>query len=132
MNPPDYFYIRAWSRLVDAADFPLQARLAEARQDDAPSNAVYRQHDGIWVTTDDIASAAVRRHLGLRPLPVREPDLAIVAAELRHAILLTERLRDLFGLTDVEIRDDQVLAIQFSTGWSIELDLRLRSPDAQP
>jgi hypothetical protein len=55
-------------------DYYVRDQVQQAREDNAPANALYRRENGTWATTDDITSATTRVQLGLEPLPAIEPE----------------------------------------------------------
>jgi hypothetical protein len=125
----DYPYIVAWGRMMGSHRPYIRQQVEQARADGAPPNAIYRRDDGTWAITEEILRGDTRRQLGLDPLVPRQPDLAAILPELRNAILWTEYFRDLFGMTQVQELGDHTLLIQFSTGWSVRLTLKLQAPD---
>jgi len=117
MGPTAWFY-----------EVYIREQVERARQGGAPANAVHRNEDGTWMTTDNITSSNTRRQMGLDPLPPGPPELAIIAEELQGAVLWSPWLRDTFGLRDVELVTDHLLSIRFATGYIVELQLRLQVP----
>src|SRR6266536_6510136 len=105
-RPNDFPFIRRWGQLMGSHDRYVTERIKLAQLEQAPQDALYRHDNGTWATTDDITSANIRRHLGLEPLTVRPPDVSVILAELRQAILLTDRFRDEFGLTEIQPSDE--------------------------
>lgn len=70
--PEDYPYIRRWGRLLRSFEYYITLQVERARREHAPANAVYRDMDGHWVTTDQIENAYARGYLGLPLLRPRE------------------------------------------------------------
>lgn len=66
----DYPWIRAWEDHMGAFQYYKSGRVAAARAEKAPQNAIYKR-DGKWFTTDDIPSNRVRQALGLPLWPTR-------------------------------------------------------------
>lgn len=127
-RPDDYTYIAAWGRMMGSYSSYIRSQAELAAEDNAPLDAIYRRDDGTWATTSDVSKASTRQQLGLLPLTPQEPDMARVVPELRRSVLWTELLHDLYGMTQVEQLDQNVLLIRFSTGWSVQLKLELRPP----
>ena len=50
----DYPWIRQWGRLMNSPRSYVDDEIAHARADLAPHNALFRQRDGTWRTTDDV------------------------------------------------------------------------------
>lgn len=61
-------YIFAWETMMGAYAYHVRRQLELAEAENAPSNAVYRNREGVWVTFDDIQSedtkTVLRRILG--------------------------------------------------------------------
>jgi hypothetical protein len=124
----DYPYIRVWGRLLGYPESRIRDQVELARRDGAPADAVHRNEDGTWTTTGDVTAPHTRWQLGLAPLPPAPPDLAIIAEEAQNGLFWSARLRDRFGLTDVERASAHLLRIRFATGYIVELELRLQHP----
>jgi hypothetical protein len=125
----DYPYIRAWGQLIGSPESRIRDQVELARRDGAPADAVHRNEDGTWTTTGDVTAPHTRWQLGLEPLPPGPPDLATITEEAQNALFWSARLRDRFGLTDVERPRGHLLRIRFATGYIVELELRLQPPD---
>lgn len=50
----NYEWVRKWGRLRHSKDWFIEDQVVRARKENAPANAIYRQMDGTWATTDDI------------------------------------------------------------------------------
>lgn len=94
----DYPWIAAWGRQMGSYGHYIEGQQAQARQDGAPENAIYKR-DEKWYTTDDIQNNRTRAELGL-PLWATRPSTEISfsvpsekAAEIAHA------LQTQFGIT---------------------------------
>jgi hypothetical protein len=124
----DYPYIRAWGRVIGWPESRIRDQVELAQSEDAPAEAVYRNEDGTWTTTDDITAPHTRWQLGLEPLPTGPPDLAIIGEEVQNSLFWSARLRDRFGLTDIQRARAHLLRIRFSTGYRVEVELRLQPP----
>jgi len=127
----NYPYIRVWGRLLGHPESRVRDQVELARSEGAPADAVYRQEDGNWITTGDITAAHTRWLLGLAPFTPGPPELAIIADETQQALFWSARLRDRFGLIDVERARPHLLHIRFATGYIVELELRLQHPVEQ-
>jgi hypothetical protein len=127
----DYPYIRAWGQLIGYPESRIREQVELAQSEGAPANAVYRNEDGSWTTTEDITAPHTRWQLGLAPLAAGPPDLAIITEEAQNALFWSARLRDRFGLTDVERPRAHLLRIRFATGYTVEMELQLQPP-AEP
>jgi hypothetical protein len=64
----DYPYIWAWGRRLGSFRYFIEDQVEQARADNAPQNAIDRNQDGTWSTTDDITNPTTREALGLPPL----------------------------------------------------------------
>lgn len=53
----DYKTVRAWGKIMGSFDYYIQERIVEAKKDNAPANATYKNDDGTWNTTDNIELA---------------------------------------------------------------------------
>ena len=62
---PDYPWIRAWCHMLGSYAYYTKRQGEQARQDHAPGNAIYKQQDGSWATTDDSTNPEALRSLGL-------------------------------------------------------------------
>lgn len=60
-----YPYIRKWGKMLSSMNYYIDDQIELARKDKAPANAIYKQDDGAWATTNDIESASTLRVLGL-------------------------------------------------------------------
>jgi hypothetical protein len=56
----DYIYLRAWNRMMGSASYYSQQKLEEARKDNAPAEAIYKNMDGTWETFDKITNVNTR------------------------------------------------------------------------
>jgi hypothetical protein len=63
-----YPYIVRWGRMMGSYDYYIDNQCAQAEEDKAPTNAIYKRSDG-WRTTDGITNEQTRHTLGLEPLP---------------------------------------------------------------
>jgi hypothetical protein len=127
----DYPYIRAWGRLVGAAANYIDRQIARARYERAPSNAVYRNTNGQWLTTDDILLPDTRAALGLAPLPYRPIDTPQLVHQLQTAIAADGPMNYLYGLDTIEPSPEEArLRLTFSTGYTAELRLTVHRPDS--
>jgi uncharacterized membrane protein len=50
----DYIYIKAWGRMMGSYDYYITGEVEKARQENAPPTAVYKSHEGVWRTYEDI------------------------------------------------------------------------------
>lgn len=50
----DYKYIRAWGRMLGSFQTFIEGEVEQARQDNAPQTAVYRDADGVWQTFESV------------------------------------------------------------------------------
>ncbi len=65
----EYEWIKKWGYWMNSFTGYIRDQIELARQDNAPDNAIYKQDDGTWATTDDITSEVTRESLKLPPLP---------------------------------------------------------------
>ena len=131
MTSNDYPYIRAWGRMLGSDSYYIDRQVAQARTDGAPPNAVYRNANGQWQTTDDVVLADSRIALGLDPLPLRPIDAAQLAQHLHGTIAAWGPLRYLYGLNAIELLPRNAgLRLTFSTGYTAELRLTVQRPDS--
>jgi hypothetical protein len=61
----DYPFIRKWGQLMGSRRSYVEDELQLARAEHAPANAIYRQGNSEWRTTDDVTNPKIRRALGL-------------------------------------------------------------------
>jgi hypothetical protein len=125
----DYPYIRAWGRMIGSYNSYIQLQVEQARQDGAPDDAIHKKDDGSWSTTDEITSSTTRRQLGLEPLPPRPPEAATILDEIHNTLRWSTRLRDLFGLYEVEPIGEQGLRIHFAGDYVMELELHAQGSE---
>ncbi len=59
----DYKFIRAWCKMLGSFSYFVKNEVEQARRDNAPQNAVYRNADGRWVTYDEITSERTRERV---------------------------------------------------------------------
>ena len=59
----DYKFIRAWCKMLGSFSYFVKNEAEQARHDNAPQNAVYRNADGRWVTYDEITSERTRERV---------------------------------------------------------------------
>ena len=59
----DYKFIRAWWKMLGSFSYFVKGEVEQARRDNAPQNAVYRNADGRWVTYDEITSERTRERV---------------------------------------------------------------------
>lgn len=122
----DYPYIRAWGVMLGSSRDYIDTQVAQARADGVPANAIHKNTDGYWSSTDDITSPDTRHYLGLPPLPPlppRDSDPAEILAELAELVRGSSRLRDVYGLTGCRVSDGHALRLEFSTGAALALRL---------
>lgn len=122
----DYPYIRAWGKLLGSFHYYVREQVEQARADRAPTNATHRKVDGTWATTDDITRAETRRQLGLEPLPPLTPELSHLIPVLLNALQHDDELLDRYGMNGVSVSETNILAVQFSTGWTALLEVSLQ------
>ena len=131
MTDTDYPYIRAWGRLVGTATQYIHDRVVQARDERAPANAVYRNLDGQWLTTDDVLLPETRAVLGLGPLPLKPIDAAQFMHELQQAIAADGPMVYLYGLDTFEPSPEKAsLRLTFSTGFAVDIHVVVHQPDA--
>jgi hypothetical protein len=63
-----YPYIVKWGELMASYPYYIIDQVRAARSDAAPTNAVSRNQDGTWFTTDEVRNPASRKFLGLPEL----------------------------------------------------------------
>lgn len=56
----DYIMIRAWGKLMSSMPYYIRDQIAIAHEDKAPTNAIYKNDDGVWMTVSDIKSKLTR------------------------------------------------------------------------
>lgn len=56
----DYPYLRAWCALMHSADYYLEDQLAKARNDKAPTDAIYFGNDKQWHRFADVTNGLTR------------------------------------------------------------------------
>jgi hypothetical protein len=61
----EYEWIRKWGRMLGSYQYYIDDQIALARREQAPANAVHKNQDGRWVTTDEITNVEARFALGL-------------------------------------------------------------------
>ena len=121
----EYSYIRRWGKLIGAATEYIDHRVSQARNEGAPTNAVYRNLDGQWLTTDDVLLPETRAALGLGPLRLKAIDVEQLMHQLRMAIAADGPMAYLYGLDTIEPRpEDAGLRLTFSTGYAADVRLR--------
>jgi hypothetical protein len=59
----EYPFIVKWGRKLLSYDYYIINQYHEAKVDNAPKNAIYKNHAGIWITTDDIENQELRKNL---------------------------------------------------------------------
>lgn len=65
-KPEEYIYIRKWGKMLASFEYYIRDQQKLAAFEDAPLNAVYREHEtNSWITTDEIENPATRIQLGL-------------------------------------------------------------------
>ena len=64
----DYPCIRAWGRLLNSHSYYITDQVAQAKRDNAPADATYKDDDGHWRTLKDVTRAdtktLIERFLG--------------------------------------------------------------------
>ncbi len=122
-NQDDYQYIRMHGHQMGSNESYIDWQVEQACKENAPQNAVYRDHKGVWHTTDDYLRDEVRSRYGLEPLPnsalpaTYEIEIELDWTEPSGAILTVTRAgfrhiyRDRFG-TVQEASDRAVLEIK--------------------
>lgn len=58
-----YTFIKAWGRMLGSSDHYINNEREQAEMDGAPTNAIYRDSDGNWHTTDNIESIETLKRL---------------------------------------------------------------------
>jgi hypothetical protein len=67
MPDVSYAWIRKWGEHVGLRPYQILAIVAQAHQEAAPPDAIYRDRRGGWKTIRDIRDRETRRALGLIP-----------------------------------------------------------------
>ncbi|MEJ3741760.1 hypothetical protein WEI85_00460 [Actinomycetes bacterium KLBMP 9797] len=111
----DYPCIRAYGRMVGSYTDYIDGQVELARAEGAPTNAIHRDRDGGWKTTDDIVSAETRQRLGLDPLPPIPVTVAAMIEEIADKLRSSTWLRDRYGLATTGV-DDGTMRLRFTTG----------------
>ncbi|HEX5522808.1 MAG TPA: hypothetical protein VFX53_05140 [Pedococcus sp.] len=101
----DYQYLREFYRPWGSARYFINERLREARESNAPADAVRRDDDGTWKTIDDIFSDNLRRTLGLPPTIVTPDNIGKVAAWLKNELTPVPGGRHVYLLHCADIKD---------------------------
>lgn len=60
LYPFDYPFLRAWNRMMGSNADWSAARVALARRENAPADAIYLNHDGQWERYANISSFMTR------------------------------------------------------------------------
>ena len=129
MANTDYPYIRSWGRLVGAATEYIDHRVRQARDENAPTNAVYRNLDGQWLTTDDVLLPETRAALGLGPLRLKAIDVEQLVHQLHTAIAADGPMTYLYGLDTIEPRPQSAsLRMTFTTGYTADIRVTVQRP----
>ena len=121
----EYRFIRAWGELLGSREPFIRDQIARARAEGAPPTAIYRTQAGTWATTEGITRAALRRQLGLDPLPPRAPEVADLTVYLRILLAGDERLRDVHGLSEATVPGPGSVRLVFTTGHHAHLDVSI-------
>jgi hypothetical protein len=125
----DYPYIRAWGRLIGSAPQYTDNRVTQARDENAPNNAVFRSLDGQWLTTDEILLPETRAALGLRPLPYRPIDIEHLVHQLHLAIAADGPMTYLYGLDTIQPQPGNAsLRLTFATGLTADIRVVVHEP----
>ena len=127
----EYRFIRAWGELLGSREPFIRDQIARARAEGAPPTAIYRTQSGEWATTEGITRAALRRQLGLDPLPPRAPEVADLTVYLRILIAGDERLRDVHGLSEVTVPGPGRVRLVFTTGHHAHLDVQVTDASSE-
>ena len=127
----EYRFIRAWGELMGSREPYIRGQIARARAEGAPPTAIYRTQSGDWATTEGITRAALRRQLGLDPLPPRAPEDADLTVYLRILIAGDERLRDVHGLSEVTVPGPGRVRLVFTTGHHAHLDVQVTDASSE-
>lgn len=61
----NYEWIRKWGHFMGSNASYIQDQVDQAEREHAPQNAIYRNQEGGWRTTDDITNRLTRHALGL-------------------------------------------------------------------
>ena len=129
MTNTDYPYIRAWGRLIGAATEYIDHRVGQARQENAPTDAVYRNLDGQWLTTDDVLLPETRAALGLGPLRLKAIDVEQLVHQLHTAIAADGPMTYLYGLDTIEPSPENAsLRLTFTTGCTADIRIVVHQP----
>jgi hypothetical protein len=73
MKDYGYTYIVKWGRELGSMPYYIAEQCEQAHRDKAPLNAIYKNSEGRWETTDDLANNGIRVRMGLDPLPPAHP-----------------------------------------------------------
>ena len=52
----EYTFIRAWGLMLGSQFYYIRSEQERAAVNGAPLNAIYRNQDGYWVTTDELTT----------------------------------------------------------------------------
>jgi hypothetical protein len=50
----EYLMIRAWGKYMGSYAYYIRDQIATAKEDKAPTNAIYKKDDGTWATIEDV------------------------------------------------------------------------------
>lgn len=62
MSKADYPYIVAWGRMMGSFNYYIEAEVAQAAEDGAPRNAIYKRGD-VWKTFDEVTNPSSREYV---------------------------------------------------------------------
>jgi hypothetical protein len=59
----DYKYIRAWNEDFRSSETYLECRVQEARDDNAPETAIFKDINGVWHVWEDIGYPDIKQRI---------------------------------------------------------------------
>lgn len=52
----NYRYIQAWGEMMGSREYYISQQITEAKDDEAPENAIYKREQGSWETFDKVTN----------------------------------------------------------------------------
>lgn len=62
-KPEDYKHIRAWGRLLQSFETFILLQQEQAVYDNAPINAIFKDHNDKWFTLDQVKDSEIKAYL---------------------------------------------------------------------
>ena len=58
-----YPYIYGWGKLLGSQSWYIENQIDLANKENAPTDAIYRHHDGVWAVLSEVKSEATREEV---------------------------------------------------------------------